>query len=444
MNNMFSIIEIGSNNTKIHIYKEEKLIYEKTITIEFKKNYQIKKQINEEDLNKLYEVIKNALTYTNNVNIYGCSIFRNISNEELDEINKKIYEKFKLKIQVVSQEDEANYTALGCYKNIEYNENICIFIGGGGSTELIFVKNKEVIAKKYYDFGVVDITNKFESLKNDIPTCSFSEVYDYVDDLIGKIDIKADILILAGGDHLYWYNNARYNLMENTLYKNEKQKYMLTIEMSDNYDKNALVTSLDKIRANSDNPKWFDGSRAMKVLTNLISHKIESKYIVPTKINMEDLISIGSMGLIKGIQTFKMEKNIKLATYASRCIENEILMYLRKTQKSRQEYSLDEVLSIDSEGNEMILSDIIGSSEPLALTKLSEEEDIRNLYYALDRLSKREREIIIMRYGLFGVEPLTQKEVADKMGISQSYISRLEKRIIEKMRQDIEQLVKIA
>ncbi|MEI3435487.1 MAG: hypothetical protein V8S10_04060 [Clostridia bacterium] len=288
MNNMFSIIEIGSNNTKIHIYKEEKLIYEKTITIEFKKNYQIKKQINEEDLNKLYEVIKNALTYTNNVNIYGCSIFRNISNEELDEINKKIYEKFKLEIQVVSQEDEANYTALGCYKNIEYNENICIFIGGGGSTELIFVKNKEVIAKKYYDFGVVDITNKFESLKNDIPTCSFSEVYDYVDDLIGKIDIKADILILAGGDHLYWYNNARYNLMENTLYKNEKQKYMLTIEMSDNYDKNALVTSLDKIRANSDNPKWFDGSRAMKVLTNLISHKIESKYIVPTKINMED------------------------------------------------------------------------------------------------------------------------------------------------------------
>lgn len=288
MNNMFSIIEIGSNNTKIHIYKEEKLIYEKTITIEFKKNYQIKKQINEEDLNKLYEVIKNALTYTNNVNIYGCSIFRNISNEELDEINKKIYEKFKLEIQVVSQEDEANYTALGCYKNIEYNENICIFIGGGGSTELIFVKNKEVIAKKNYDFGVVDITNKFESLKNDIPTCSFSEVYDYVDDLIGKIDIKADILILAGGDHLYWYNNARYNLMENTLYKNEKQKYMLTIEMSDNYDKNALVTSLDKIRANSDNPKWFDGSRAMKVLTNLISHKIESKYIVPTKINMED------------------------------------------------------------------------------------------------------------------------------------------------------------
>ena len=174
-------------------------------------------------------------------------------------------------------------------------------------------------------------------------------------------------------------------------------------------------------------------------LVVFIAKKFES-----TRINMEDLISIGSMGLIKGIQTFKLEKNIKLATYASRCIENEILMYLRKTQKMRQEYSLDEVLSIDSEGNEMILSDVISSEEPLALTKLSNEEDIRNLYYALNKLNKREREIIIVRYGLFGVEPLTQKEVADKLGISQSYISRLEKRIIEKMRQDIEELVKIA
>ena len=119
-------------------------------------------------------------------------------------------------------------------------------------------------------------------------------------------------------------------------------------------------------------------------------------------------------------------------------------MYLRKTQKTRQEYSLDEVLSVDSEGNEMVLSDIISSNDQLTLNKLTEEEDIKNLYYALDRLSKREREIIVMRYGLFDSPPLTQKEVADKLGISQSYISRLEKRIIEKMRQEIENLVKIA
>lgn len=135
---------------------------------------------------------------------------------------------------------------------------------------------------------MVDITNKFSSLKDDIPTCTFDEVYNYIDKLIGNLNIKADILILAGGDHLYWYNNANYKLLENTIYQNDKQKYMITTEMSDVYDHDALLTSLDKIRENSDNPLWFDGSRAMKVITNLISHKVDAKYIIPTKINMED------------------------------------------------------------------------------------------------------------------------------------------------------------
>lgn len=174
-------------------------------------------------------------------------------------------------------------------------------------------------------------------------------------------------------------------------------------------------------------------------LVVFIAKKFES-----TKINIEDLISIGSMGLIKGVQTFKLEKNIKLATYASRCIENEILMYLRKTQKIRQEISLDEVLSIDSEGNEMMLTDVLSSSEPLSLSKIIEEEDINNVYEALDRLNSREREIIVLRFGLNNEEPLTQKEVADKLGISQSYISRLEKKIIDKMRLYILNKVKVA
>lgn len=283
-----SIIEIGSNNTKTHVYEGNNLIYENNTTIELKKSYKMQNKIQESDLEKLYEVIENSLKYTDNVHIYGCSIFRNITEEELEEINKEIEKRFNLNIEVVSQEDEAKYTAIGCYSNINYNGNICIFIGGGGSIELIFVNDKKIIDKKYYNFGVVDITNKFTSLKDDVPTCTFDEVYNYIDELINDINIKADLLILAGGDHLYWYNNAKYELKENTLYENENQKYMLTREMSDNYDKNALVTSLDKIRQNSDNPLWFDGSRAMKVITNLISHKVDAKYIIPTKINMED------------------------------------------------------------------------------------------------------------------------------------------------------------
>ncbi len=288
MNNTIAIIEIGSNNTKTHIYQNNELIMENNTTIEFKKNYKINNKINEKDLEKLYVIIKLVLTYTKNVYIFGCSIFRNITKKELNKINEKIKKDFALEIKVVSQEEEAKYTAFGCYNNINYDKNICIFIGGGGSTELIFVNKGKIISQKYYDFGVVDITNKFPSLKDDIPTCTFDEVYQYISTLIDDIDIKADILILAGGDHLYWYNNARYKLLPNKIYQKDNQEYMLTIEMSDEYDKDALITSLDRIRNNSDNPLWFDGSRAMKVITNYISHQVAANYIIPTKINMED------------------------------------------------------------------------------------------------------------------------------------------------------------
>ena len=287
-----AIIEIGSNNTKTHIYENGNIVKESNITIEFKKNYKKENKIISSDLYKLYDVIKKTLEDTKDVYIYGCSIFRNITKKELEEINKNLKRKFNLEIEVVSQEDEAKYTALGCYSNINYDDNICIFIGGGGSIELIFVRNGEIIDKKYYDFGVVDITTKFSSLKDDVPICTFDEVYSYVDNLIGDLETKANILILAGGDHLYWYNNARYDLLDNTLYESDNQKYMLTRDMSDIYDRDALVTSLNKIKDNSDNPLWFDGSRAMKVITNLISHKVDAKYIVPTKINMEEGLKI--------------------------------------------------------------------------------------------------------------------------------------------------------
>lgn len=288
MNKTVAIIEIGSNNTKTHIYENGVLKYENNTTIEFKKNYSIESRITGVDLEKLFELIRVALKYTNDVHIYGCSIFRNISTEELASVNEKLYRAFNLKLEVVSQEEEAKYTALGCYGNIDYKGSICIFIGGGGSIELIFVEDGKIKNQKFYDFGVVDVTNKFPSLKSDIPKVTFEEVYKYVDELTETINAEAEVLILAGGDHLYWYNNAKYELLENTLYEHEKQKYMLTAEMNDVYDRDALVTSLDKIRQNSDNPLWFDGSRAMKVITNMIAHKVGAKYIIPTKINMED------------------------------------------------------------------------------------------------------------------------------------------------------------
>jgi len=155
-----------------------------------------------------------------------------------------------------------------------------------------------------------------------------------------------------------------------------------------------------------------------------------------TGINLEDLISIGTIGLIKGASTYRLDKKIKLATYASRCIENEILMYIRKTSNQKTEVSLDEPINMDCDGNELLLSDILGTDEDMILRPLEDDVDLSVLRQSLKELPPREREIILMRYGLEGREELTQKEVAQKMGISQSYISRLEKRIMLRLKKE--------
>ncbi|MDE6660521.1 MAG: RNA polymerase sporulation sigma factor SigK [Anaeroplasmataceae bacterium] len=161
------------------------------------------------------------------------------------------------------------------------------------------------------------------------------------------------------------------------------------------------------------------------------------------KVLLEDLISIGSMGLIKGVETFKLDKNIKLATYASRCIENEILMFLRKVSKQKNEVSLDEALNVDGDGNELLLADVIPTNQMLAIDEAISNEKERIMYEAVEKLNAREKEIITLRFGLYRNEELTQKEVADKLGISQSYISRLEKKIIDKLKYEMEKKLTI-
>ena len=156
-----------------------------------------------------------------------------------------------------------------------------------------------------------------------------------------------------------------------------------------------------------------------------------------TGINMEDLISIGTIGLIKAINTFRADKNIKLATYASRCIENEILMYLRKNAAQRTEVSFDEPLSTDWDGKELLLSDVLGTDGDTVMRPIEADVDRKLLRDAVGKLSSREQDIITLRFGLGGKKEMSQKEVADRMGISQSYISRLEKRIILRLKREI-------
>ena len=177
----------------------------------------------------------------------------------------------------------------------------------------------------------------------------------------------------------------------------------------------------------------------------LIEHNLRlvvyiAKKFDNTGVGVEDLISIGTIGLIKAINTFDPVKNIKLATYASRCIENEILMYLRRNSKTKMEVSIDEPLNVDWEGNELLLSDILGTETDEVYGHLEEEVNRRLLGCAMEKLSGREREIVEMRFGLAGSREMTQKEVAERMGISQSYISRLEKKIIGRLQSEIRKL----
>ncbi len=153
-----------------------------------------------------------------------------------------------------------------------------------------------------------------------------------------------------------------------------------------------------------------------------------------TKVDLEDLVSIGTIGLIKGIKTYQMDKNIKLATYASRCIDNEILMYLRKNKKVRTEVSFDESLSFDPDGNELHLEDILGTEADIVTRGLEEETERNLLMQEINKLEARDQEIIKLRYGLDGKEEMTQKDVADLLGISQSYISRIEKKVIKRLK----------
>lgn len=178
----------------------------------------------------------------------------------------------------------------------------------------------------------------------------------------------------------------------------------------------------------------------------LVEHNLRlvvflAKKFEGSNVDMEDIVSVGTIGLIKAINSFKPEKQIKLATYASRCIENEILMYLRKLSKRKAEVSLDEPLNVDGEGNELLLADILGTDSDATYTLVEDKVERQLLEEGLSRLSKREQQIIEMRFGLGGEEERTQKEVADLLGISQSYISRLEKKIISRLKREIGKLV---
>ena len=219
--------------------------------------------------------------------------------------------------------------------------------------------------------------------------------------------IKLILKVLKHKNYIFYLGST--DILPPPLDKEEEIKY---VELSNNGDKNAR--------------------------NKLIEHNLRlvvflAKKYENTKIDLEDLVSIGTIGLIKGVNTYKLDKNIKLATYASRCIDNEILMYLRKTKKKRTEISFEDSLSFDADGNELHLEDVLGTEPDIVTKGIEERLDKKMLYQEVNKLKGRDKEIIEYRYGLNGKKEMTQKEVASLMGISQSYISRIEKKVIRKL-----------
>ena len=200
------------------------------------------------------------------------------------------------------------------------------------------------------------------------------------------------------------------------------------------------LTKVQEINIMTDIKNGVVGAREPLITHNLRLVVYIAKKFDSTGTTVEDLVSIGTIGLIKAVNTFCPEKNIKFATYASRCIENEILMHLRKSSQLKNEISIDEPLNIDWDGNELLLSDILGSEQDIVNKGIEQEVECQVLLNAVAKLSNRERSIMELRFGLHGNQAHTQKEVADSLGISQSYISRLEKRIMERLKKDLERV----
>jgi len=288
----FEIIEIGSTNTKAYIYTDDKLTDLGLKHIEFKSNYAANGFLLESDINLLISFINDIKAQVDNIYAYGTSIFRKISQQEKDDFTDKL-KALNVKFKVVSADEENEYTVKGVIEKIDYYGKMAVVIGGGGSTEIAIIDNKKIIKKINLDFGAIDITNKFSELKNDVAKIKFEEILKYTTDLIGKLNDRVDILVLAGGDYIYFYQKAGYKMGKNIIYQDDNQPYLLDFDTMNGYDMDILSKSLDDIKKqNSDNSGWWDGARGMRFCMNAVARGLKAKYIIPTKINM--LIGLAS------------------------------------------------------------------------------------------------------------------------------------------------------
>ena len=281
----FVIIEIGSTNTKGYLYKDGEVKSLGFKTIEFKNHYKKENKIDEEDKKLLFSFvneIKIDRTY-----VFGTSIFRNLTDEQKDEWLKEFKENTELDFRIVTSDMENEYTVYGAIADIDYDGKIAVMIGGGGSTELSIVEKKKIIEKANSSFGAMDTTDMFPDIKTDKASTDYDLMVEETKKLVNVPKNKADILILAGGDYIYFYEELNYPVTKNKFYDNPLQPYSLDVETMDKLDCNFFYeVSLDEVCERTKNEGWWRGARGMRLCVKALVDILDVKYIIPTRISM--------------------------------------------------------------------------------------------------------------------------------------------------------------
>jgi len=287
----FGVVEIGSTNTKAYIYHDGELISKGSKYIALKTNYERENRLCDDDVDVLFSFIREIKMETADIFAYGTSIFRKMPKNECNEFADRLKDELNVEFKVVTADDEANYTVQGVIAGIKkdcgFDKKLAVVIGGGGSTEIAITNGNEITKRVNLDFGAMDITKKFPELKGDVVETRFDVVLEYTKNLVGKLNESADVLVLAGGNYIYYYENVPYKMEKNFLYADKNQPYLLDFETLNNYDMDILKKSLDEIKGRMiGNESWWDGARGMRFCMNAVARELGVRYIIPTRINM--------------------------------------------------------------------------------------------------------------------------------------------------------------
>lgn len=281
----FVIVEVGSTNTKAYLCNDNEVLDLGFKTIEFKNHYKKENKINDNDKKVLFDFI-NSIDNAN-VFVFGTSIFRNLDGVSKEEFLKEFKDKTGRDFYIVTPEEENEYTVYGTVSKVKYTGNVAVMIGGGGSTELSIVRNGEIIESCNSSFGAIDVSDNYPDLRSDIATTPYDKMLDETKTLVNKPNNNADVMILAGGDYIYFYEELSYPVIKNTLWSDELEPYMLDTVTMDKLDREFFYNkSLDEICIRTNNEGWWRGARGMRICVKALVDILDVKYIIPTRISM--------------------------------------------------------------------------------------------------------------------------------------------------------------